>query len=71
MVSNATDNSALKIVVENNSLSISSEEKRDGITPIIEEDREEDGDIFDPEKLFSDKEACRLVSSVRCSKFSS
>ena len=70
MVSNATDNSAVKIVADNNSLAISSEEKRDGITPITEEDREEDGDIFDPEILFSDKEACRLVSSVRRSKSS-
>ena len=67
--------------VDNKSLAINSEEKRpiagvgvgvgDGEPPTTVGEGDEDGDIFDPERVFSDREACRTVSSVRCAVASS
>ena len=65
--------------IDNKSLAINSEEKRsiagvgvgDGEPPTTVEEGDEEGDIFDPERVFSDREACRTVSSVRCAVASS
>ena len=65
--------------IDNKSLAINSEEKRsiagvgvgDGEPPTTVGEGDEDGDIFDPERVFSDREACRTVSSVRCAVASS
>ena len=62
---NATDNAALKRITDNNSLGISSEERITGEEEKEATWEEEEDDIFDPEKLVSDKEACRTVSSNR------
>ena len=65
VAANATDNAALKRITDNNSLAISSEERITGEEEKEATWEEEEDDIFDPEKLVSDKEACRAVSSNR------
>ncbi len=65
MAANATDHAALKRITDNNSLGISSEERITGEEEKEATWEEEEDDIFDPEKLVSDKEACRAVSSNR------
>ena len=67
VASNATDNATDKSIKDNTSMAVSSEEKsarEDESESELTAD-EEEGDIFDPEKLVSDKEACRSVSSIR------
>ena len=65
VAANATDNTALKRITDKKSLAISSEERIIGEEEKEATWEEEEDDIFDPEKLVSDKEACRVVSSNR------
>ena len=65
VAANAIDNAALKRITDNNSLAISSEERITGEEKKEATWEEEEDDIFDPEKLVSDKEASRAVSSNR------